>query len=172
MKIEPALLAEHSKKQTLFIAKAIINSKADIKELIKLYTGKDQVIAQRAAWVVSSVASVKPELIIPFLKKIIKHLNKDGLHDAVIRNGVKILETIDFPKNQLGEITDLCFKILADQKQAIATRCYAMTTLSKICRLEPELKKELRLVIEEFLPFASAGFRSRSKRTLLELERL
>jgi len=41
-----------------------------------------------------------------------------------------------------------------------------MTVLARIVKREPELGRELRLVIEEQLPFAGAGFRARAKEVL------
>ncbi len=81
---------------------------------MQLYFDNEKVIAQRAAWVISTVAQQHPESMFPYLKKIIKHLHQDGLHDAVKRNGVKVLEVIDFPKSLNGVAADLCFKLLSN----------------------------------------------------------
>lgn len=165
MTIEEALLKEHSKKQAELIARMAINSEIALKNLVKIYLSSDQKLAQRAAWAITHAVSKKPEIILPFLHQIIKHLHSPGLHDAVIRNGTKILEMIDIPVKHLGIATDLCFKLLSDPTVAIAARCYVMTALCNIMKKEPELRHELKLVIESQLPFASAGFRSRSKKT-------
>ena len=68
-----------------------------------------------------------------------------------------------------GEAADICFGYLVDHKETIAVRVFAMTVLGNICRREPDLGIELRLVIEEELPYASAGFKSRAKKILAEL---
>ncbi len=44
-----------------------------------------------------------------------------------------------------------------------------MTVLEKICRKIPELKPELRLIIEEQLPHGSAAFKNRGNRILKRL---
>jgi hypothetical protein len=172
MNIKDALTAEHSKKQTLRIAAYACKSKTNFAELMKIYFSPDRVLAQRASWAVSVAALRSPEHIRPYLKKIISHLQKKENHDAVIRNGVKILENIEIPKSLMGAAADLCFRLMRDPAKAIAIRCYAMTTLSHLAQVEPELKNEIMLVINDQLPFAGSGFRSRARRTLKELEGL
>jgi hypothetical protein len=172
MNIKEALLKEHSKKQAELIGRTVIKSDILFKSLIKIYFGSDQKLAQRAAWALSHAVSKKPEIIFPYLKQLISHLHSSGLHDAVIRNGTKILETICIPEKHLGIATDLCFKLLSDQSVAIASKCYVMTTLCNITKKEPELRHELKLVIESQLPFATAAFQARSKRTLNILSKI
>ena len=45
-----------------------------------------------------------------------------------------------------------------------------MSVLLKIVRRYPELKQELKQLIEDQMPFGSAGFVSRGKRVLKALE--
>ncbi|MBL0342030.1 MAG: hypothetical protein IPP71_14540 [Bacteroidetes bacterium] len=137
-----------------------------------LYFSKEKVVAQRASWVVATAVMQTPELIDPFLKKLIQYLNQDGHHHAVLRNGVKVLEFITIPVANSGQAVSLFFRLLADPNQPIAIRCYAMTVLSKIAVEEPDLKQEIVLIIKDQLPYASAGFRSRAKRCLKTLEKL
>lgn len=39
-----------------------------------------------------------------------------------------------------------------------------MSILGKLCKKEPDLMNELRLVIEAPLPYSTAGFKSRAKK--------
>jgi len=172
MNIKEALLHEHSKKQAEFIGRYVIKSETAFKSLTEIYFGIDQKLAQRAAWVLSNAVSEKPEIIFPYLKKLISHLHRSDLHDAVIRNGTKILETITIPEKHIGISVDLCFKLLSDPAGSIAVKCYALTTLNNITQKEPGLRHELKLVIDSQLPFATAAFLSRAKRTLKMLNKI
>lgn len=171
MNIREAILEEHSKKQTLKIVKYIGNDPARFAELVRIFLGDEYRVTQRAAWVVSHCIQQHPELAKPHLEKFIKNLAKPGLHDAVKRNTLKVLEDIDIPGKMQGPVVDLCFKVLAGQ-DPVAIKVYAMTALVNICRKEPELKNEVKMVIEEILPFGSPAILSRGKRTLKELEKL
>jgi hypothetical protein len=44
-----------------------------------------------------------------------------------------------------------------------------MTVLANIARAEPDLKHEIKLVIEEMLPLGSGGIISRGKKVLKQL---
>jgi hypothetical protein len=171
MNIKEALLEEHSKNQTIKIVKYIGSDSERFAVLVKIFLGDDRLLTQRAAWAVSYCAQQQPQLIKPYLPKLVKLLDKKDLHDAVKRNTLKILETIPVPKALQGQVANACFRFLLSQ-EPIAMKAYSMTVLLNICKEEPDLKNELRLVIGEMLPLGSAGIRSRGKRVLRELEKL
>ncbi len=102
----------------------------------------------------------------PWLSVLVANLRQSDLHDAIKRNTINIFEPLDFPAELDGDLADLCFGYLADPKEPIAIRCGSMTVLEKICRRVPELKSELRLLLEEHLEHGSAGFKSRAKTVL------
>ena len=171
MNIKEAVLEEHSKKQTMKIVKHVGSDSKRFAELMKLFLGDEYRVTQRAAWAVSYCAQQHPQLIKPYLSKLAKLLDKPGLHDAVKRNTLKIFETIAVPKALQGKMADVCFKFLLSQ-EPIAMKAYSMTILLNICKEEPDLKNELRIVIEDMIPLGSAGIRSRGKRVLKELEKI
>ena len=69
-----------------------------------------------------------------------------------------------------GKVVDLCFTFLSDGTQPIAIRVFAMTVLTNIAKENPELKNEIIPLIEDQMPFGSAGFRSRGRKVLQELK--
>ena len=95
-------------------------------------------------------------------------LDKKDAHVAVKRNIMRLLQDIEIPQQLYGTLTDKCFTLL-DPKETIAVRVFSMTVLANIAKQEPDLKKELSIVIEDQLPYASAGFLSRAKQVLKEL---
>jgi hypothetical protein len=139
-------------------------------QLIQLFLSDTYRISQRAAWPLSYCVEEYPELIKPHLAKVLKLLGKQGAPDAVKRNIVRFLQFIEIPKNHIGVVADTCFSLM-DPKEPIAVRVFSMSVLANITRHEPDLKKELRIIIEDQLPFASAGFRARAKKVLKELEK-
>ncbi len=171
MNIREALLEEHSKKQTMKIVKHIGSDKERFATLIKLYTGSEYRVTQRAAWAVSYCAIQHPELMRPHLSKLVKHLAKPGLHDAVKRNTLKVLESAPIPKSLQGILVDTCFRFLQGQEPA-AIKAYSITILFDICKEEPDLANELRTVIESIMPYGSAAIRSRGKKVLKALQKM
>jgi hypothetical protein len=170
MDLRATILAQHSKAQTTKIVKYVGNDPARFKKLVEVFLEGPYRVTQRAAWPLSVVAESQPQLILPHLKKILDFARKPGVHDSVKRNAVRLLQFIDMPKKLHGNIADLCFEFLQDKKEPIAVKCFSMTALGTIAMSNPELKKELRIIIEDQLPYATAGFAVRARRVLKQLD--
>jgi hypothetical protein len=168
MNLREEILREHSKSQTLKIVKYIGNDKERFAELINLFLGNTYRITQRAAWAVSYCAEEHPELIIPYLERMLDNLNQP-VHDSVKRNTLRTFQDIDIPEKLQGKAADICFKLLRDKDETIGTKVFAMTVLHNLSKQHPDLENELRIAIEEQMPYASAGFRSRGSKILKAL---
>jgi len=59
---------------------------------------------------------------------------------------------------------------LENKKEPIAIRVFAMTVLANLADTYPEIKGELIAVIEDQMPYGSAGFISRGKKILKKLK--
>ena len=160
------LLLEHSKAQTLRLAHWVGADPERLAALLDIALGPNYRLNQRSAWVLMYVAQQHPQLLEPWLPNMVAKAGEPGVHDAVKRNVVRILEDIDIPDALQDELADLCFRFLADPQEAVAIRVFSMTVLDKICEKIPELRPELNLLIEEHLPHASAAFRSRGRKIL------
>ncbi len=169
MNIKEELLKEHSKNQTIKIVNYINNDKILFKELMELFLKDEYRVVQRASWVVSYCGIKYPELIKPYLKKMIAKIKEPDIHHAVKRNIVKVWEEVDIPDKLSGEIYTICFNFLQSVDEPIAVKAFSMTVLEKICLKHHELKNELKIIIEELLPFGSAGIIARGKKVLKHL---
>ncbi len=170
MNLVKALLKEHSKAQCNRIVEYIGTDKDRFRELVEVFTTGTYRITQRAAWPLSYCAEYHPELIKPHLKKLIHNLNQPGLHDAVKRNTVRFLQFTSIPKSLQGITAQVCFDLLQNRKEAIAVRVFSMTVLANIAKHQPELKSELKIIIEDTLPYGSPGFVSRGRKILKGLK--
>lgn len=166
MDIKAQLLTEHSKTNADLIRNWIGNDCERFTILVQLFLENEYRVSQRAAMVLGHLYDAHPEMIAPFLPKIIKHLRKPDIHDAVKRNIVRILQTIDLPKKHHGQVADICFNYLADPNTAVAIRAFSMTVLWNICLKVPELMPELKATIEDWLEHGTKGFESRGKQIL------
>jgi hypothetical protein len=127
---------------------------------------------QRAAWIIKHCADEHRELILPYLDAMIDRMLEPGVHDAVRRNVIRILQDIDIPRRQEGKIATVCFDMLASMNEPIAVRVFSMTVLANIAQKEPDLKNEIRILVERQMLNGSAGFRSRGAQVLRSLENL
>lgn len=140
------------------------------EHLMELFFSDDNRLAQRAAWVMSHSVEKQPQLATPYIEKLVKHLYKSN-EDAIKRNSLRILQYIDIPKPLWGETLEKCFEYLESNNEAIAIRAFSMTVAYNISQHVPELKPELKALIEEIVIFGSAGLKSRGNKILKKLEK-
>lgn len=171
MDFRDSLQKEHSKAQTIKIADYVGVNKRYFKKLVDVYLAGPYRITQRAAWPMSLCVERHPHLILPHLGQILNFVKRPGVHDAVKRNTVRLLQFIEIPARYRGKVADVCFGFLSNRKEAIAVRVFSMTVLSNLSRTEGDLQRELRLLIEDELPVASPAFRARARVTLKELNK-
>ncbi|CAN5138396.1 hypothetical protein BH09BAC3_BH09BAC3_32040 [soil metagenome] len=166
MKIIEILEKGHSKAITSKIVKHVGHNPVLFRELVGVFLAGPYRITQRAAWPLSICVVNHPKLVKPYLKAIIKYLDHPGIHDAVKRNTVRFLQFIDIPKSLQGRVVDICFGFLSNPREPIAVRVFSMTVLANLAKQHPELKDELKIYIEDHLPFGGPAFRSRGYKIL------
>jgi hypothetical protein len=166
VELESEILREHSKRQALRIAGWVGKDQERFRHLLGLFLHGDRMTAQRAAWIVGLCAEDHPELVRPYLKQLVARMREPGVHGAVKRNVVRILQTAEIPRELLGTVATLCFGYLGSASEPIAVRAFSMTVLARIAEREPDLKSELRLVIEQHLPYGSPGIRAHARKVL------
>lgn len=135
-------------------------------ELFELFKNGEQRIAQRASWSVSHCAEKFPVLISPYCGEMVDYLQMPGIHDSIKRNILRIFQTIDIPIELEGRLLELCFGYLMDKKEAVAIRVFAMQVLANLCEKYPEIRNELKVIIEDELPYAKPAFVSRGRKIL------
>jgi hypothetical protein len=79
------------------------------------------------------------------------------------------MQFITIPKSLQGLAATVCFGLFQNPKEPIAIRVFSMTVLAGIAQDQPELKNELKIMIQDQLPYASAGFLARAKKVLKQL---
>ncbi|MBE9460522.1 hypothetical protein ACFP1I_02570 [Dyadobacter subterraneus] len=171
MNIREELLKQqiHFKKHALKITEFAVSSDKNFKELIKCFLSNDIRVAQRAAWSVSWAAQKKPEIVQPYIRVLVDQLKRNDVHNAVIRNSLRILEDLIIPEEFHGEVMDACFHFLQKRETAIAIKAFALTVLFNLSKIYPEIKNELRIIIEENMEYETAAYRSRGKKILARL---
>jgi hypothetical protein len=171
MDIRAEILRKHSSKQARKVADYVGNRPGRFKSLLEVFIEGPFGVSQRASWPLNLCVERHTNLINPHFNKILKMAQKPGVHDAVKRNVLRMLQFATIPKRHQGKVADVAFKFLSDNSQPVAIRVFAMTVLANIAMEEPGLKDELKIVIEDGLPYGSAAYVSRAKKTLKQLSR-
>ncbi|MEQ6118433.1 hypothetical protein [Reichenbachiella sp. MALMAid0571] len=171
MNIQEQLLVEHSKANALYIAKYIGNDQGKFTELVDLFLGDDYRITQRAGHALSTAFDAYPELIEPHIDKIITNLQND-VNDAVKRNTLRVLQNKTIPEAQEGFLATKCFDYLLSSKEPVAIKVFAMTVLANLCVKYPDLKNELKTIVEDLMQSGTPGIISRGTSVLKKLDSL
>ncbi len=166
MNIREEILKEHSRAHALKIAAYACTSPKNFKELMRCFMDDGYRLSQRAAWSVSWAAKKKPAMVMPHLEEIVAQLGKKGVHDSVKRNAVRVLEDVEIPEKLHGAVMNACFGFIEDPSTAAAIKAFSLTTLFNLSKHYPEIRPELKLIIEERWDSETAAFRSRGKKIL------
>ena len=171
MNIREALLEDktQNKERALQVAEYACSSSKRFEELMQCFLANEYRLAQRAAWSVSWAAKKNPAMIKPHLNKLVEQLSRTEVHDAVIRNSIRILEEIEIPEPLHGKVMNACFEFVEQPATPIAIKAFALTTLFNLSKHYPEIKPELKLIIEDRIDNETAAFKSRGKKILKQL---
>jgi hypothetical protein len=168
--LSAVLLVEASRKHTDLVADLIRQKPGLFSELFSLFAVGSGQISRRAAWVMDTMSEAAPELIHPYLDRLVDLL-PCLRHEGLKRHALRILARSPLPEEEhrLGELIRLCFDWLLYPETAIAVKVHCMEILYRVSQREPDLKQELAETIEYRISEESAGFRNRGKKMLAKL---
>ena len=172
MNLKEEILKEHSKAQCTKIVKWVGSSQQRFDELFSLFLNDEYRVVQRAAWPVSYCVDTHPQLISKHWKELMDNLKKPNLHNAVKRNSIRLMQHIELPEKYHGEIMDTCFMYLESPAEPLAVKVFSMAVLGNLAKKYPEIKAELKLLIEDQLPLQTVGFKSRGRKILKMLDEI
>jgi hypothetical protein len=166
------LLADSSRKLADLTASMVYDNPKLLKLLIEVSWLDEDPWSQRASRVVSICCNRFPEMFQPHCASIIKRLKKVHV-ESVIRNFLKILAEIPvtLKDRDTTQLLNLCFDYLTGN-YTVAVKVYSMQILYNLSLEIPEIGVELCHILEEGLPDASPGYRSRSEKILRKLSRI
>jgi len=160
-----------SMKEAEWIAISAIENPAIFIKLYEYSHSPDKRLAFRASWTLSKVCDKFPELIYPYLSKIVESLNKID-NESTLRSFLRIISLSDLGKinsRQHGMLADYCFSSLKSGFSAIAVKAYSMDILYRLSLIYPELANELSASIRILMEDGSAGITARGSMILKKL---
>jgi hypothetical protein len=166
MNLQQSLPERYSQTEFQKIIEWINGSSEHFAELMEIFFEHNSRKNQYAASIMIHCVDKWDYLLTPYLEKLILNLQNENLKDATKRNTVRVLQDIKIPKNLHGVIVNICFQYLQNPAEAVAIKVFSMTIIHNLSKDYPELKEELKFILEEQLPFQSAGFRSRAGKIL------
>ncbi|MBY0425967.1 MAG: hypothetical protein K2Q22_10055 [Cytophagales bacterium] len=172
MNLQEELLREHSRKQTDKIIAYVGEEEHRFQELIELFLQGEYVVTQRAAWPIGIICSSRPYLFYPYLDRAIQLLKQSHIHDAVVRNLLRILMEIKIPNQFQSEMVDICLAYIETPNKPSAIKAFSIGILENICLEHPDLAKEVQLILDQRLSIEKPAFVSRANRFKRQMQKV
>lgn len=148
-------------------ARFITENNVDIQDLLGLLD-EDRFTAMRFLWLMGGLVEIDPERVAPmfpyFFEK--RHTITVPNYD---RSLAKFCCLAGIPEEIEGEVTDALFQWILDPKVSTSTKSFAVLALFNQTQKYPDLKPELRMVIEDQLDKNGSSFEKRAGKVLEEL---
>jgi hypothetical protein len=148
-------------------ASYIITSKIDLYELRELLF-LDYPVAIRFSWILGNVCAIRPELVYPIASFIFTNRKQISIPNFD-RTIAKVFSLAGIPNDIEGEAIDQLFSWLMDATILVSTKAYSVSALYLVCKIYPDLTKELKLVIEDQLSKNTIAFEKRATMVLKAL---
>ncbi len=136
---------------------------------MQLMLSPDQKVHQKAAWIIQHSSERYPWLINKHIGPVLRNLFNKGLHDSVKRASLRSLGFVDIPEEYWGEAVEICFQLLMGNDPT-GVKMFAMGILETMAKKMPELNNEFRVVLEDQLPYGTAGFKNRAQKILSQMD--
>ncbi len=169
MKFKQQLEAELSRKNTDFIVHIAGNDPGHFHQLMQILLENKEPYSSRAAWVIDVICEKNIQSAKAYIPMMIRLLPKCS-HNGTRRHILRILEKSNIPEDISGELIDYCFQAITDTRVPVAIKVFSMQIIANYTKKYPELKFELRSIIEDQWDKNSAGFKSRGRKILNETE--
>lgn len=163
MNLRQLLLQEHSKAQAVLIAGWIGKSQKRFDQLIHLLLTDEYRVAQRAAMPLTYCVDLHPQLIQKHISRIVRLMQQPGIHTAVKRNILRILQTIELPEQIHGELMDACFHYMESMNEPAAVKAFSITILHRLSSIYPEIIPEIKLILEDRWEHETPAFKVRAR---------
>ncbi|MDF2436563.1 MAG: hypothetical protein K0Q95_939 [Bacteroidota bacterium] len=163
------LSREHSRASIDAIAKAVGNDPKEFKKIIDIIFNHPAPLPHRASWLLTVISRSHPELLKPYVRKLINCIPNTSI-GGIKRNIIGALCTQKIPSDLQGKIISLCFDLILSPDEPVAVKVLSLEIIFPLTKQYPELKQELKAVIEDQLPKTSAAFHSRGKKILSQLQ--
>jgi len=162
-------LADSSRKLADLTASMVYDNPLLLKDLLEITWLDRDPWSQRASRVVSICCCRFPELFRPYCSEVIRKLVSLKTEGAK-RNFLKILAEVPVKLTKKDKLIliNLCFDYMAGVF-AVAIKVYSMQILYNLSMEIPEIGIELSNLIENDLPDATPGYKSRGEKILKKL---
>lgn len=163
-------LADSSRALADLTANMVYDKPELFDSLVDVALSGEKLYAQRASRIMCICSARFPELFRPHCSRVIRELITNRSEGA-IRNLLKIIAEVPVKLSAKDKVIlmNLCFDYLVSDAYPVAIHVFSMQVLFNLSREVPEIGEELFRILEDKIPDASAGYRSRARRIMRRL---
>ncbi|MEO0733664.1 MAG: hypothetical protein AAFZ52_12580 [Bacteroidota bacterium] len=174
MNLREQLLKEHSRANADLILGYVLEDERRVAGLMDLFLDAEYRVAQRAAMVVGDLGRIEPDWLITYHGRMIAAADPTaGKHPAIPRNILRFFSELSLEQvaaDYAGNLLDVAFRRFESATEPVAIRVFAMQVVANFTEEYPELKDELRGIIEHTIAEGTTpGFRNRGTKILRKL---
>lgn len=141
-----------------------------LQEMYQLISDEKQTVSWRAIWVCEKVSEVHPDWFVPMLDDITQRLLACR-HDGSKRLLLSILYNVPFPASIPVDLLNYCLDHMLSPQESIGVQALSIRMAYQLCKPEPELLSELRLILENTdVEFYSTGVRTTIRNILKRIK--
>jgi hypothetical protein len=169
MDLKKQLLQSHSKVNCDLVVNWVGDSQQKFDELFQLFLCKEERLVQVSSWPLSYCVEAYPVFIKKYYPILFAIIQKPNNHAAVNRHILRILQFVEIPKKYEGITMNFCFDFIQDITEKTGVKVFSLVILENLVKKYPEIKEELRIILETQLPHESAGVKNRGHKLLKKL---
>jgi hypothetical protein len=162
-----SLVTEDTEENRKYWADYIISNNIPILSLAEIIHA-DKKTAMRFSWMVGDICEKAPAIVYPAIIKFFSERARIKIPNYD-RSLAKMFWLSGVPEEIEGEAIDELFKWLSDPVINVSTKVYSMEALNKLGIKYPDLKHELKLVLEEEFDRNTIAFKKRADKLLRSL---
>jgi len=171
MDYRPALTDLPSEAGKRIMIQRVGNSREKFNHLLDICMNEKDPLAWRAAWIMDGSDEKWPGLGRHALPRVVNAL--PGMKSTgTIRCLLRMISRYEIAEDDQGVLIDECFSYLISDRYPVAVKAHAMEIIYQHVLIYPELKEELAAAISDHMENNSAGFKSRGRRILKQLEKI
>ncbi|MEZ4721932.1 MAG: hypothetical protein R2813_08670 [Flavobacteriales bacterium] len=169
--IANALDEDRSKDNVLRIIQAIEKQGTDYREFFQIVHEQPASKCWRMTWMLSSLVERNPKIGNEIQELVWKQL-KPCEHQGMQRDLWRTLTFVDISEELSGSVYDFACNVIASAHYPVAVRVHAMQCAFNIAKPWPELRDELKMILDSLGPEESVGTRNRAGKLSARLARI
>lgn len=142
-----------------------------LEDIYRLISDEKQVVSWRAIWVCEKLSEIHPDWFLPLQLELIQRL-LTCKHDGSKRLLLSVLYNISIVPPISIDLLNYCFDRMLSSQESIGVQALAIKMAYLLCKQEPELLKELQLILENTdTEFYSVGVKTTIRNTLKKIKK-